>query len=393
MPAFSGQLRSNEIFSALYNMIISQEVFADNLGEHQTLVDKARVDGGLFGDTKLYYSTDVLKSVAWGNDAEATNLLALHRPAAPECQAIVLDVFRQICLTVDNYLSKRAWADEGAFSSFNSVMLGWMRDTKRVYDGTLYNAFVGTATSSAAAQNVTVDLTSTASSASTQIEADKLEAFAIAEKLANLMVEMGDYSRAFNDYGNLRSYAKDNIHIVWNSKYVNKIKKVDLPTIFHKEGLVDKFEEDIMPSRYFGTVITSTNVGDFSASTPTAGKPIDSDDDTYVPGVGNANGTIRSLVEKDVTVSATAYHVFPGDEIPAGATIKASGNFEYGEVYIEQADVICKVMVKLPPYMSAFEVGTSFFNAKSLTENHYLTFGHNTLEYLKNYPMITVKAI
>ena len=95
-----------------------------------------------------------------------------------------------------------------------------------------------------------------------------------------------------------------------------------------------------------------------------------------------------------VTVSAVDYHVFPGDEIPAGATIVAStGNFEPGEVYIEKADIICKVLVKLPPYMSAFEVGTSFFNPRSLTENHYLTFGHNTLEYLKNYPFITVKAI
>lgn len=124
MAAFNGQLRSNEIFSALYNMIISQEVFADNLGKHQTLVDKARVDGSLYGDTKLYYSTDVLKSAPWGNDAEAANLLALHRPEAPKCQAIHLDQFRQICLTVDNYLSKRAWATEGAFSSFNGVMLG-----------------------------------------------------------------------------------------------------------------------------------------------------------------------------------------------------------------------------------------------------------------------------
>lgn len=43
------------------------------------------------------------------------------------------------------------------------------------------------------------------------------------------------------------------------------------------------------------------------------------------------------------------------------------------------------------PYMSAFEVGTSFFNPKSLTTNHYLTFGHNTLEHLANYPMITAR--
>lgn len=105
MANFNGQLRSNEIFSALYNMIISQQVFADNIkGTKATLVDKAREDGSLYGDTKLYYATDVLKSAPWGKDAEATNLLALHRPAAPECQAIHLDQFRQISLTVDNYL-------------------------------------------------------------------------------------------------------------------------------------------------------------------------------------------------------------------------------------------------------------------------------------------------
>ena len=73
---FNGQLASNEIFSALYNMIISQQVFADNIaGTKSTLVDAARVDGGLYGDTKLYYATDVLKSAPWGNDDIFTNEL------------------------------------------------------------------------------------------------------------------------------------------------------------------------------------------------------------------------------------------------------------------------------------------------------------------------------
>ena len=360
MATFTGQLRSNEIFSALYNMIISQEVFADNLGEHQTLVDKARVDGGLYGDTKLYYSTDVLKSVPWGNDAEAANLLALHRPEAPECQEIHLDIFRQICLTVDNYLSKRAWATEGAFSSFNSVMLGWMKETKRVYDGTLYNVFIGTTKATGAGQTISVDLSGATSL--TGVEKEQMEAMLIAQKLADLMVAMGDYSRDFNDYGNLRSYAKNGIKVIWNSKFVNKIRKVDLPTIFHKDGLVDKFEEDILPERYFGDVNTEKL--------------------TQI-----AANTVRSTIEKDYTVSGKITHVFPGDYIPAGATV------EIGEGYKAPAkDVICKVLVKLPPYMSAFEVGTSFFNAKSLTENHYLTFGHNTIEYLKNYPFITVEV-
>ena len=358
MANFTGQLRTNEIFSALYNMIISQEVFADNLGKHQTLVDKARVDGGLYGDTKLYYATDVLKSVPWGNDAEATNLLALHRPKAPDVQAIHLDQFRQISLTVDNYLSKRAWSTEGAFSQFNSVMLGWMGNTKKVYDGTTYNVFIGTTVSPTASQNISIDLEGVDVS---DADGRALRAQLIGEGLANLMVEMGDYSRAFNDYGNLRSYDKEGIKVIWNSKYINEMRKVDLPTIFHKDGIVDKIDEDVLPARYFGNKVTAA-----------------------VTAEANLGG-YRSLLEKDYTVSGTTTHVFPGDKIPAGVAIQA------GESYQEDAKIICKICVKLPPYMSAFEVGTSFFNAKSLTENHYLTFGHNTLEYLENYPFITVK--
>lgn len=358
-------LTANEIYDTLANMIISQEVFADNIGKNQTLVDKARVDGTLYGDTKLYYATDVLYSSAWGNDAEAANLLALDRAEDPKVQAIKLDVFRQIRLTVDNYLTKRAFSDEGTFASFNGVMLGWMRDTKKVYDGTNYNVFIGTTEADGkdedgnqiqpvgyATREINID---SAVGSATGIEAAQLEATAIAQGLADLFVEMGDYSRDFNDYANLRSYADENIKVIWNSKFVNKIKKVDLPTIFHKEGLVDKFEEDVLPAKYFGTVNTVATVG---------------------------NGTtVRAITEMMIGTN----HYFAGDLIKTTDTAPA------GKSYTESNDVICKVLVKLPPYMSAFEVGTTFFNPRSLTENHYLTFGHNTLEYLKNYPFITVK--
>ena len=382
MSAFNGQLRTNEIFSALYNMIISQEVFADNLGKKQTLVDKARVDGGLYGDTKLYYSTDVLESAPWGNDAEATNLLALHRPAAPACQAISLDQFRQICLTVDNYLSKRAWATEGAFSSFNSVMLGWMKDTKDVVDGTTYNVFIGNTVSSKATETRQIDVTTAVGSA-TGTEAAKLKAMAIAEGMAGLLSDMSDYSRDFNDNGFLRSYAKEDIKVIWNEDYINEIRKVDLPTIYHKDGLIDKFDGEALNHRYFGRAVAASDKG--------SGKVIDGDGE-YDP----TKGTIRTMIECDVQGDLTAkVHLFPGDELPAGTAIGSASGDEIAEadVYVEDASVICKVLVKMPPFMSAFEVGTSFFNPKSLTENHYLTWGHNTIEYLKNYPFITVKAI
>lgn len=63
MGAFNGQLQSNEIFAGMYNMVISQQVFADNIkGTKSDLVDMAKVDGSMYGDTKLYYATDALTS-------------------------------------------------------------------------------------------------------------------------------------------------------------------------------------------------------------------------------------------------------------------------------------------------------------------------------------------
>lgn len=357
MPNFTGQLNSNEIFAALYNMIISQQVFADNIYDTKaSLVDMSRVDGSLYGDTKLYYSTDVLHSEPWGNDAEAANLLALHRPEAPECQAIELNVFRQISLTVDDYLSKRAWSTEGAFSSFNSIMLGWIRDTKRVYDSTLFNSYVGTAESDVGNQEIEITLPTVANNPEAQA---RMQAQTIAKTMSDLMVNLEDVSRDYNDYGNLRSYNSDALIAVWRSGAVNSISKLDIPTIYNKENLIDKFGEYTLPDRYFGTVNTG-------AGTTTA-----------------SNTTIRSLVEKDFG----SKHCFPGDLLPNSTAYDAN------ETYTQDDTVLFKIIHKNSiPFMSAFEVGTSFFNVKSLTTNHYLTWGHNTLEYLKNYPMITVRS-
>lgn len=386
-------LNANEIYASLFNMIISEQVFADNIkGKNSKLVSQAKAEVGLYGDSKNYWSTDVLKSHAWGNDSEASNLLALDRGPAPKGQRIVIDVFRQIRLTTDEYLSKRGWLGSDAFGQFISVMKGWIAETKKVYDETTYNAFVGTNYSTADINTVNIDLT-TALSGLSGVEKDQKTAMEISKGLANLFDDLGDVSRKYNAYKFLRSYSEEEIKIIWNKKYINQIRKVDLPTIFHKDGLMEKFDEYSLPSRYFGTVLTSSNISTYSASTPAAGKPIDSDDGAYTPGVGNANGTVRTLYEVDVTVGGVDYHLFAGDEIPSGATVKANGDFGLGTVYIEDATVICKVITKLPPYMSAFEVGTSFFNARSLTENSYLTFGHNTLEQIIDSAYVTVKEV
>lgn len=342
-------LKHNEVLTTIYNMIIGQRVFADPVaGGYDSLVERARVDGSLYGDTKLYYSTDILDSYEFDPDSEEQcNVLATHRPPAPRVQAVTIDHFRQIPLTLDSYFTKRGFSDESTFADFNGVLESWLNNTKKVEDMTSYNAYIGTAASISGKQYQTVTLTG------------ENDAQAIAEKVANILTELKDVSRSYNDNAFMRAYDPDDLVIVWNADFVNKIKKFDLPTIFHKEGLMDKFDEkNVLPGKYFGDIQAATDPS--TLTTPRAARTIN---------VGNK--------------------VFYGGDIVTG-----SGPVPAGSLYTNAGDVICKIMHKdSVPFMSGFEVTTSFVNGRNLSTNMYLTYGRNSLEYLKEYPMITLKAV
>ena len=373
------QLNNNEIYSALSNMIISMQTFADNInGLDSSLADSMKTDGTLYGDTKGYVATDILRSYTWNNDAEAANLLKTFRPPMPKTQYITLDVFRQIPLTLDDVLSKRAWGDEGSFSTFSSVMQGWMGDTKRVYDKTTVDTFVGTNETTLNNQTRTITLpTDTDKEAEARLQAQTIAAF-----LANLEVELADINTV-NDFGFTRSWAKDDLEVVWNSKYRNAITYLDLPTIYHKDGLID-FNGKTLPPHYFGIRITTDNIASY-----TGADKVFAADGKYQPTKGKA----YAAEELDITLGALKYHLFAGQELPANAVVNTAAINAGLKVYVGDESIIFKIIKKgqACPYMSAFEQSTSFFNAKALLTNYYLTFGHNTMEHLKQYPWITVR--
>ena len=363
---YDGTLNANEIYSSIYNMIISQTVFANPIKGTYSLADKFKKEGSLYGDTKLFYSVQIGEVVDWDNDAEAANLLALNRAADPACQAVSIDIFKMIWLTVDNFLSKRAWGTESTFSQFNSVVLGTMRDTKRVYEATMINAFIGTHEAEGAAQTVEVELPETTGTVGEDDVVDdeakaRLEAQAIAKALADLLVNIQDVSTDYNDLGYLRSYDANQLMFVFNADWVNKINKIDLPTIFHKENLVEKLGENAIPARYFGDISSAT---------------------TSVAGA-------RALKDMKLTIDGASKYFRAGDAIPTGTTVAANST------YVPNADIICKIVVpEAIQYMSAFETQTEFYNPRSLTNNHYLIFGHSDLDksVLKEFPFITVKV-
>ena len=359
---FTGTLSRNEVFASIYNMIISQHVFSDLIkGTYGNLAYLFRVDGSEYGDSKLFYSLKLGKVVDWTGDEEAANLLALNRPADPACQVVKLDTFKMVWLTVDSFLSKRAWGTPGLFSQFNSVVLATMRDTKRVFEAKTMNTFVGTCETNVGKQTKTITL-----AAGGTEDANRLRAQTITKELADLMIDMKDVNTSYNDYGYERSYDENELVYIWNADYVNEITKLDLPTIFHTEELKKNFSKYVLPAHYFGTV-----------------------NGVSVTTSGASNTTIRALDERDIG----GVHVRPGDLLPNNTSLVSGGKVVIPS-YTVNPKVICKITTKdAIQYMSGFQTETEFVNPRSKTENHYLIFGYSSLPQsrLKERPYITVK--
>ena len=351
--AYDGQLATNEVFASLFNMIISLQVFTAGIGELSGIYSSKKVDGTLYGDTKLYVSTDALKSYEWdGTDTPGGyNLLTIKRPPEPVEEEITIGVFRQIPVTVDNYLTKRAFAQEGAFSSFNGVVLSWMDTTKRVYEHTTYTTKMLVTAQADATALTAIDLTAT-DAGMTGYDLLRYKAQELYRQIEDQMKELEEPSRDYNDNEFLRTYKLSDFDIVVPLGVLSSVRKHDVPFLY---GPDDKplFKE--VHWKYFGT---KKATGGTTAAT---------------------NTNIRALVEKDYG----SVHVFPGMLLPDSTAYLA--NEIYTATYIARPSISDNVTILMIhkqdfPIMSAFSVGTSFFNARRLDINHYLTFGHNEIE-------------
>lgn len=362
------RLNKNEIIVALTNLIIGEKTFSDNIGGlDSSLVDRAKIEGSMFGDTYLYNSADILQTYEF-KPIDATqngtpvpdqaNLLIQHVPTKINQQAITLDVFRQIPITIEKTLTKRAFQEEGAWSDFVNVLSSLLEETRRVYLTTTYNAFIGTHVAEKAGQSVTVSLPTHATGTHIDdVAYNKLVGETIADKISDLFTELKDVSKDYNDLEYYRAYRPEDLVVVWNSNWVNQLKNLSLPEIYNSEELKGVFDfKNVLPEKYFGTLSSAT---------------------TSVEGA-------RALVE----MTTGGKHYFAGEVVATGSTVEANST------YVQDKNIICKVMSRdSVPLMAGFQTQTSFWNAKALNENHYLTFAHNTLAHIKNFPMITVTAV
>lgn len=366
MANYLGQLRTNEVFASMFNAVISMQGFDPGISNLDGIYSSRKVDGTLYGDTKVYMSTDVLKSYAWdGTDTPGSyNLLTVKRPPNPKLNAISIDVFRQIPVTIDDYLTKRAFLDEGAFSSFNGVVLSWMGITKSIYEHTKYTADIITTAMKSGKDFGTISL-----KAPTDISGYDLIRWRgqeLSRQIEDKLAELKEPTRLWNDNGFLRNHNISDFDLIIPMGILSSVRKHDVPFLYNVDEK-PKFKE--VHWKYFGA--SQASAGTTSAS----------------------NTDVRALYEMDYGAS----HLFAGDLLPNTTAYDANTTYKCAYTTRPTLDSVFDIVLvdkRDFPIMSAFNVGTSFFNARRLDQNHYLTFGHNNVSeaHIGEFALLKIKT-
>ena len=365
---FNGQLNTGIVYNSLYNAIIAIYQIKQHFTDSYSLVDRFRKEGSEYGDQLVYLTLDSIPVHDWTNDGEAANLLSLDRNKKQHEEKITLNIFKQIRLTTDAYMqTKQLWTSENGFSRFASLLLQTMENAKKVYETKTFDVFAGTVQTTTGSQFATWDLETGGPDATNDPEgAARWYGMKLAENLSNLMYNLRDVRRDWNDIQYEASYDIDEFQLLLPASVANKFKYNSLPTIYNNGPLKELFEDAyVLPDIYFGEVV-KVKVTEIKA---------DGTNDRFLNSqfVGNTFYNAGDLIPKD-TVIASATEII----VPA---------------YRPANSILLKLIHKEDcPYMSAYNVRSQFYNARSHTTNNYLTFAHNTLEHIGIFPLITVQT-
>lgn len=393
---FNGVLQSNVVYDGTYNAYQLIYTVGDQLaGLKNSVAEQFREDAGSYSTDKVYTDFDILKSYKF--DENETNVLAKGQQVVPKQEKIRITESRQISLyTPTLFLTKIAWMNEGAWTEFNSVVQKNLTDTKRAYDYLMGQVAIGTLVADTSthgagqATTITLPAHSAGETADIREAVNRLRGQTLAKGIDDLMVAVCDLGRDYNSYGFMKSFNREDFVVVYNTNVLNSILNIDLPTIYHKDGLGD-YKGDKMQAKWFGTknsaIILKANI------TANTYRAVDEGDWT----------TAATLVAAD---SSNTTHCYPGDYVPANSAkiIEASNDTHQdiarslstgapiGEVYTNDASIFCKIIHKdAIKYLTGYETESEFWNGRNLSTNRYLTWFFSKPDKLSSYPLITVK--
>lgn len=368
-PAFVGQLNTNEIYNALFNLRILFQKLAPQTVKRDEIVSLLDKATGMYGDTGVVQGMDIQGTYDFGMDAEAANLLAINRNKTQKVEKFVIDNWRQTDVTNDAYISKRAFLDEGSFAIFNGYIVGTLSQAMDAFESGFVKASVGTYTS--ANNACTIEVTMPAQDGTEATE--RIRASKIKKAILDLKADMKDNQRKYNGYGFYSSYEWEEFTPVFSTNYMNEINALALYNTFNPEHIKQASDGRQWTPKWFGDPASSAGT------------------------TGAANTTIYSLIEQNsdestnfpltaAQILAGVYRIFPGDLLPSAF------DYKKGEAYTVDSTVIAKVFApEYVYYMTGYEQGESFYNPRSATTNHYLRKGFSKVQVSQFRPFITIK--
>ena len=368
-PAFTGNLTSNEIYNALFNLRILFQKLAPQTVKRDEIVSLLDKATGMYGSTGVVQGMDIQGTYDFGMDAEAPKLLAINRNKTQKVESYVINKWRQTDVTNDAYISKRAFLDEGTFAIFNGYIVGTLSQAMDAFESGFVKTAMGTYVSPIAACNITVTLPAADGTEATE----RIRASKIKKAILDLKADMQDNQRKYNGYNFYASYNWNDFTPVFSTNYMNEINALALPTVFNPEYIKTASEGRQWTPKWFGTVNTSGGTTTESNSTVYSLVEVNSD--------GSENFPLT-----DTQLQSGVYRIFPGDLLPAKFT------YEANESYTVDDKVIAKVFApEYVYYMTGYEQGESFYNPRSATTNHYLRKGFSDVQVSKFRPFITIK--
>ena len=366
--AFTGQLNSNEIYNALFNVRILFQKLAPQTVKRDEIVGLIEKSVGMYGDTGIVQGMDIQGTYDFGLDAEAANLLAINRNQTQKVEKFTIDQWRQTDVTNDAYISKRAFLDEGTFALFNGYIVGTLAKAMDAFESGMVKASLGTFSALPASMNVSITLPAVDGTEATE----RVRAAMIKKAILDLKIKMSDNSRDYNGYGFYASYDFNDFTAAWNSEYINEINALALATTFNPEFIKEATDGRVWSPKWFGNVLTSAGTTTASNTDIYSLVEVNSDESTNFPLTATQ-------------ISGGVYRIFPGDLLP--------DSFNYGanEAYQVDPKVICKIFApEYVYYMTGYQQGESFYNPRSATTNHYLRKGFSPVMISKFRPFITI---
>lgn len=369
--AYDGQLNSNEIYNALFNLrILFQKLAPQTVKRDEvvSLIDKAV---GMYGDTGVVQGMDIQGTYDFGMDAEAPKLLSINRNKTQKIEKFTIDEWRQTDVTNDAYISKRAFLDEGAFALFNGYIVGTLAKAMDAYESGKVKTSIGTYTSPNTACTIAVSMPAADGTEATE----RIRAAALKKAIMDLEDDMKDNQRKYNGYGFYASYDWNDFTPVFNSKYINEINAQALYNAFNEQFLRQANNIRKWTPKWFGSVLTSSGTTDSTNNNIFSLVELNSDESTNFP-------------LTDAQIANGVYRIFPGDLLPGGFDYNAN------EAYVREDKVIGKIFApEYVYYMTGYEQGESFYNPRSATTNHYLRKGFSKVQVSKFRPFITLKEV